>query len=198
MSQQVMIFLTLSVALNMQKKSRKLRGGIWTILISVLFHDTHRVLSSKEKYVSAEESIPYVKNLLTEDKEIHIEESTLEEILDIIKNHDNKSHDQNISKELMILQDADILDAVGKIGLKRTKTYCITRGIPFYDGRYPLDIDDYLPNIKPYSTTHYVYRTMLPEMQFIKTKTGQKLARKQGKILQRFIDKNSIKAGYKK
>ncbi len=156
------------------KKIQKAEGGDKNvIMIAVLFHDIHRVMSTKEKYVPAPESIPYVRQLLTEEKDLHLDDKTLEKILYIIKEHDNKSFDVTIPTELMVLQDADILDAIGKIGLKRTKTYCINRKIPFYDGRYPLDISDYVPNIKPYSTTHYVYRTMLPEMKFIKTKTGK-------------------------
>lgn len=185
--------------LKSAKKIQKAEGGDKNvIMIAVLFHDIHRVLSTKEKYVSAQESIPYVKKLLTEDENIHIEDGTLKKILYLIKEHDNKNFDANISTELIILQDADILDALGKIGLKRTKTYCINRKIPFYDGRYPLDVDDYIPDIRPYSTTHYVYRTMLPEMRFIKTETGKKLAKKQGRVLQKFIDKNCKKAGYTK
>lgn len=181
------------------KKIQKTEGGDKNvIMIAVLFHDIHRVLSTKEKYVSAQESIPYIKNILTEDNLIHIDDGTLKKILYVIKEHDNKNFDATIPTELIVLQDADILDALGKIGLKRTKTYCINRKIPFYDGRYPLDIEDYMPNIKPYSTTHYVYRTMLPEMRFIKSRTGKKLAKKQGRVLQKFIDKNSKKAGYTK
>lgn len=177
------------------KKIQKVEGGDKNvILIATLFHDIHRVLSTKDKYVSAEESLPYVKSILTEDASIRLESGTLNKVLYIIKKHDNKNFDPFLPTELIVLQDADILDAVGKIGLKRTKTYCKNRGIPFFDSRYPLDIADYVADIKPYSTTHYVYRTMLPEMKFIKTKTGKRLANKQEKVLQKFVEKNSKKA----
>lgn len=178
------------------KKIQKVEGGDKFILfVAVLFHDVHRVLSTKEKYMSAEQSIPFVKAMLRQFK-LNAEDE--KKILYLIKNHDIKESTKQMPIELTILHDVDILDAGGKRGLKRTKTFCINRQIPFYDGRYPLDVEDYIPNIKPYSTTHFVYRTMLPELQLIETETGKKLAKRKAKPLEKFIFENCKKAGYAK
>lgn len=175
--------------LRTAKKIQKREGGDdFVLTLSILFHDVHRVLSTKEKYCTAQESIPYIRKCL---KEFDIENEDLEKILYYIERHDDKDENKNYPIELIILQDADILDAVGKIGLKRTKTYCINRGIPFYDPNFPLDDPSYIPNLNPLSTTHYVYRTMLPEFNLIKTQTGKKLAHKQERVLKKFVEQNT-------
>lgn len=173
--------------LKYAKQIQKHEGGDeFVLFVAVMFHDLHRVLSTKEKYVSAQEAMPYVKEILSQ---FEIEDSKLKQILFLIQNHDEKENNDNTNKELTILQDSDILDALGKVGLRRTLKYCKNRNIPVYDGN-PLDIKDFLPNIKPYSTTHYVHRTMIPEMKLIKTKTGKQLADKQERILKKFVERN--------
>lgn len=173
--------------LKTARKIQKREGGDKYVLeCAILFHDIHRVVSTKEKFVSAKESLPFVKNVL---KEFKFDKDTLQKILYLIENHDDKWSNADHPIELSILQDADTLDATGKIGLRRTLTYCKERGIPLYDGS-PLDTPAYVPNINPISTTHYVQRTMLPELQTIRTLTGQKLVAKKGKILEKFVETN--------
>ena len=138
-------------------------------------------------FVSAEESISHVKELLSE---FNIETNKLNKILYIIEMHDNKDTSEQIPIELKILQDADTLDALGKRGLMRTLKYCKDKNIPIYNANYSLNYDQYIPNINPISTTHYVYRTMLPKAKYLKTKTAQKIAENQTKILTKFVNKN--------
>ena len=175
--------------LKYAKAIQENEGGDWFIIYtSVLFHDIHRVMSTNEKgYISATDSIPYIKNILNK---FNIEKNELNKILENIELHDNKNLTDDISIELKILQDADIIDALGKRGLKRTLKYCKTRNIPLFNKSYSLDHKSYIPNIFPISTTHYVYRTMLPEAKLIKTPTGKIIAEKKTAILQKFIDKN--------
>jgi len=163
-------------------------GDEFVLLISALFHDVHRVLSNKEnRYVPAEESVPVVKKILNDFK---INEEDLNKILFTIKNHETKILDSNMPIELQILQDADILDALGETGLKRTLTYCKNKNIPIYNKNYPLNSKKYIPDIFPISTTHYVYRTMIPNANKLHTETGKAFGKQQIKILQNFVNEN--------
>ncbi len=162
-------------------------GDEFVVTVSVLFHDIHRVLSTKDKFVSAQEAMPYVKEVL---KQFEMSKKDYDRIIYIIENHENKNIDIKNNKELKIVQDADILDALGKVGLRRTLKYCKTRNIPIADKNYPLSSKEYMPDIFPISTTHYVYRTMIQNTKCLKTKSGKQLAKKQIKILEDFVNKN--------
>ena len=160
-------------------------GDEFVVYVSCLFHDVHRILSNKKGYfVSAQESIPFVKDLL---EEFDLDNSTLEKVLYVIEHHDDKVKDEAMMLELKIVQDADILDALGKIGLERTLKYCKNKNIPLTDERYSLDSNEYIPDINPISTVHYVYRTMIPQASVLHTKTGKELAKGEVKVLEEFL-----------
>jgi uncharacterized protein len=163
-------------------------GDEFLLTISALFHDVHRVLSNKQgKFVSAKESIPFVRDVL---KSLGLKGENLSKILYLIEMHDKKDLKEDTPIELKILQDADTLDALGEIGLSRTLTYCKNKNIPIFDNRYSLDCKEYVPDIFPISTTHYVQRTMIPRAQMLKTKTGKKLGEDKVLVLQKFVDEN--------
>jgi len=90
-----------------------------------------------------------------------------------------------------IVRDSDILDALGNRGLIRTRKYCYTHIIPVYNSDYSLDTKEYIPDINPISAVHYVYRTMIKNLEFINTKTAKKIARKRVKPLKKFVNKYS-------
>lgn len=158
------------------------------VFVSALFHDVHRVLSNKMgKFVSAEEAMDEVQNILAE---FEFESGFLAKVLYVIKNHDNKSMDSSkMPIELQIVQDADILDAIGLNGLKRTLQYCKTNNIPVTNTAYPLDTDEYIADVNPISTTHYITRTMLAQVLNIHTKIAKLLANNQVQVLKDFVDK---------
>lgn len=114
-------------------------------------------------------------------------EEEIKKVLAIVEKHDDKENDKNESKELQIIKDADTLDAIGEIGLNRTKTYCKTYNIPLYDPSYPLDAKEYVPDGNPLSCTHYVYRTMLPNAQRLRTNAAKELAKEYNKALEDFV-----------
>jgi HD superfamily phosphodiesterase len=89
----------------------------------------------------------------------------------------------------LIIQDADALDAVGEIGLRRTLTYCKTNGIPLSQP-IPLDTEEYIPDINPISTCHYIWRTMIPNARNLYTKTAKDLVEDKIKILEDFVKEN--------
>ena len=183
-------FCHIKRVLKYGKKIMKGESGVneFVLVVSILFHDVHRILSTEfGRYVTPEESLPYIKKMLSNYK---IPESELEQILTCIKYHEDKVICEDSPIELKILIEADILDNIGRNGLKRTLSYCKAHNIPNVDKKIPLEVDDYAANHKPYSTTHYVYRTMIPEAKLIQTDIGKRFAKKQTEVLYKYVAKN--------
>ncbi len=183
--------------LNFEKQiCKKEKCNNFVLTIATMFHDVHRVMYNElNKFVTAEESVEYVKEILSE---FNLNKNDLDKILYLVKMHDEKYIEltkDNI--ELKILQDADILDALGNNGLKRTLKFCKTKNIPIYNKDFSLECSEYVPEIKPLSTTHYVYRTMAPQAELIKTEVGKTLAKKQMAPLYKFVNNNIKKHNLK-
>ena len=160
--------------------------------MSALFHDIHRVLQSERGvFVKPEDAMQEVENVLSEFK-TNFTKKEYEQILDNIKKHEDKKAKIKNNKELEILLDADLLDLLGRIGLKRTVKYCIYHNIPFYSPE-PLDSPEYIVNIHPISTSHFVYQTMMPQYDLLRTQTAKKIAGKDKNILLKFIGKQKRK-----
>ncbi|MBP3431289.1 MAG: HD domain-containing protein [Clostridia bacterium] len=174
--------------LNYCEQIQKTEGGDgFVVFVSALFHDVHRVLQSQlGRFISSDEAMPEVEKILSE---FDIPQEKLKQILFNIRHHDNKGL-QNLSIELQILQDADILDALGEVGLKRTQAYCKKHNIPAVDKSLPLDCPEYIPDIFPISTTHYVFRTMIPNQKLLHTKAGRKIGENQVQVLCDYVEKN--------
>lgn len=173
----------LNNAIAIQKKEG---GDIYIIAISALVHDIHRLMSNKTgKCVTPKDSLVDVKKILTS---CNIDKDKIPDILSAVETHEQKEV-RNIPLEWKILQDADALDALGKIGLNRTLQFCKTNNIPISNTSFDLECKEYIPNINPISTCHYIYRTMIPQGEHMHTKTGQKMASKRIKILKDFVNK---------
>jgi uncharacterized protein len=161
-------------------------GDPYVVAVSALIHDLHRLMFFKQKrYVSPEDSLDLAKQILLE---CDVDLTKLDAILDVVKNHDNKDN-KNFSLETLIIQDADSLDAIGEIGLLRTLTYCKTHQIPLTADE-PLDATDYMPDIHPISTCHYIYRTMIPNAKNLYTNTAKELAKDRIQLLEDFLEKH--------
>lgn len=172
----------LNNALTIQEKEG---GDKYVISVSALVHDVHRLMAhSLGRFVSPKESIPEVEKILWE---CDVDSDKIYQILETVKYHENKKA-KNIPIEWQVLQDADALDALGTIGLKRTLKYCKTKNIPIVNKNYSLDCKQYVPDINPISTCHYISRTMIPNGENMHTATGQKMANRRIKILKDFVD----------
>ena len=170
----------LSNALELQKHEG---GDLYVVAVAALTHDIHRLISNQCGYfVSAEKSLDEVKKLLLS---CSVDLTKLDLILEVVKNHDNKDN-KNFCLETLIIQDADVLDAIGEIGLQRTLKYCNTHKIPLSSDK-SLDCADYIADINPISTCHYVYRTMIPNAKNLYTKTARKMAKDKIKMLEDFV-----------
>lgn len=174
--------------LNYALQIQKIEGGDKDIIIySAYLHDIHRLMANKTngKYVTPKESLPTIYNILLDLK---VDNDKIEKILKCIENHEEKDTKNTFDLETQILQDADVLDALGKRGLERTLKYCKTYKIPLTNFNYELDCKEYVPDINPISTCHYVYRTMIPQAKNLNTKTAKNLAKDKIQELYKFIE----------
>ena len=162
-------------------------GDLYIIAISALVHDIHRLVSNQKGYfVRAEDCLDVVEKIL---KDCGIEEDKIKEILYIVENHERK-REKIFNLETYIVQDADILDALGKIGLKRCLKYCKTHKIPVSNTKYPLNSPEFIPDINPISSCHYIYNTIIPNADFLYTETAKKMAKGKVKMLENFVKHN--------
>jgi len=180
--------------LNYALQIQQVEGGDKFIIIySSYLHDIHRLMAnnSNGKYVTPKESLPTISNILLDLK---VENDKLERILKCIENHEEKGRKNEFDLETQILQDADVLDAMGERGLERTLKYCKTYNIPLTNFTYKLDCDEYIPNTNPISTCHYVYRTMIPQAINLNTKAGKDLAKDKIRELYEFLELQGYKS----
>lgn len=169
-------------------KIQKYEGGDkYVIAISALVHDIHRIMSNKEnRFVFPKESLKEVEEILMMSG---VNKDKISGILEVVEFHDEKNSDKEFGLEIKIIQDADVLDALGKRGLKRTLTYCKNKGIPVVNKEYSLDCKEYIPDINPISTCHYIYRTMIPNGKRVHTGTARKMINNKIKVLEKFVNK---------
>lgn len=163
-------------------------GDLYIISISAMVHDIHRLISKqKNEYTSPHDCLEYVEFILNK---CNIEKEKIPRILEIVKNHEDKNL-KDLPIEDQIVQDADFLDSIGKTGLRRLLKYNNSYNIPITNEYFPLDSTEYIPDINPISACHYLYRTILPNVENIHTTTAIKLAQKRINILKIFIDKHT-------
>ena len=167
-------------------KIQKAEGGDkYIISIAALVHDIHRIMSNKEnRFVFPRESLKEVEEILIMSG---VDKDKIPMILEVVEFHDEKCSDKEFNLETKIIQDADVLDALGKRGLKRTLTYCKDKGIPVVDKKYDLDSEKYIPDVNPISTCHYIYRTMIPNGKRVHTMAAKKMIKNKIKVLEKFI-----------
>ena len=172
---------------NAKEIQEKEGGDIYVVLVSALVHDMHRIIGAKlGRYVEPKDSLDETKKILIE---CDVDKDKIEKILKIVEFHEDKTI-CGVSLETQIVQDADALDAIGEIGLKRTLQFCKVHKIPLYNKNVPLDCKEYMPNTNPISTCHYVYRTMIPQVERLHTMTAKEIARPKLKIMENFLEQN--------
>jgi uncharacterized protein len=111
-------------------------------------------------------------------KGIHVEDSVINEVRQIIKNMSFKASLGEVtyhSKELEVVQDADRLDAMGAIGIARAFNYGGYKGREFYDPAVPPNLtmskEEYKKNSAP--TINHFYEKLLLLKDKMNTTTGK-------------------------
>lgn len=88
------------------------------IKLAIIFHDFGRInyLSNKNRDDHDKRSAVFAKRFLTKQRY-----PETDKVIEVIAGHEKKG--KPISLEAMVLQDADILDVLGTVGIGRTFTY---------------------------------------------------------------------------
>ncbi|RLJ02645.1 MAG: phosphohydrolase [Candidatus Aenigmatarchaeota archaeon] len=127
-------------------------------------------------------------------KKLKVEEETISHVCEIIKEISFKGakvKSKMRTKEGMIVQDADRLDAIGAIGIAR----CFATGAK-------LNQEIYNPKIKPKvhktfeeykkaesTSINHFYEKLLLLKDLMNTKTAKKIAEKRHKFMEQFLDR---------
>jgi len=107
----------------------------YALLISALLHDIHRLMNNDiAHYVSPDESIPLVIEIIAESG-VDVTDEQLDLITECIIKHEDYSINDEVRSdppEVLLLQDADNLDALGLEGFVRTIQYGARLLKPFF------------------------------------------------------------------
>ncbi|MBV8328614.1 HD domain-containing protein [Chryseobacterium sp.] len=155
--------------------------------LSALLHDI-----ADPKFHNGDETIaPKISREFLEKQNVSHE--VIEQVLFVIENISFKNRSnapQNPSAELMIVQDADRIDAIGAIGIARTFNFGGFKNNPMYD-----------PEIKPNlgmskeeykksngTTINHFYEKLLLLKDLMNTESGRKLAEERHEYMLNFLD----------
>ncbi len=149
----------------------------FTLDIAALLHDT---ADSKFADGKIEESYSEISDFLIESGMSEIKDRVIEIISNVSFSKRNPSGNMN-DPVLLILQDADRLDAIGAIGIARAFNYGGFRNNPIY-------IPDEKIVGKSKSTIGHFYDKLLKLKDMMNTETGRKIAEERHVILELFLD----------
>ena len=175
---------------NLSLKIQKIEGGDRLIIgVGAFLHDLHRIMQlEQKKYVTPKESLPVVRNLLIN---IKFPINKIDQILKVVEFHEEYSFTKKgktfSNKEILIVQDADNLDAMGALGFARTFTFAAIYNEPIYNPEFPLTQGYYDDSKKEVSALHHFYNKLLRLKDNMNTMTAKKLAVERHKYMQDFI-----------
>jgi len=158
-------------------------GDSSVIILGALMHDIgDRKFGTEKKYEE-------IRTLLEKMK---FENSVIETVTDINRNISFSESDRVINKsiELMIVQDADRLDAIGAIGIARAFSYGGYKNRPMYIPDYkaiePGDMSTYRKTTSP--TINHFYEKLLLLKDMMNTETGRQLAEERHCFMLAFLE----------
>ncbi|HEY0964671.1 MAG TPA: HD domain-containing protein [Candidatus Paceibacterota bacterium] len=156
--------------------------------LGALLHD----IADSKFYEGDEEIGPRTARAFLESLEL--DEYLIEQVEQIIRHISFKGslseEERWTSPELMIVQDADRLDAIGAIGIARTFNFGGFKGRPLYDPHIAPNLgmskDEYKKNDSP--TLNHFYEKLLLLKDKMNTATGKKIAEDRHRFMEQYLE----------
>jgi uncharacterized protein len=121
------------------------------------------------------------------------DDHTTEHVVNIIQHMSFKNSFDGIewtSPELLVLQDADRLDAIGAIGIARAFSYGGFKGRAFYDPEIPPNLnmtkEEYKKSAAP--TINHFYEKLLLLKDKMNTATGRQIAEERHRFMELYLE----------
>jgi len=160
--------------------------NLLVVKLGALLHDI-----ADSKFNDGDETVgPKVAKEFLEQE--NVEQSTIEHVINIIKNISFKGGNfqkRFHSKELDIVQDADRLDAIGAIGIARTFNYGGFKNRAIYNPSIAPNLsmskEEYKNSEAP--TLNHFYEKLLLLKDKMNTATGKKLAQQRHQFMENFL-----------
>ena len=171
----------------MQIYNKEKKGDLYILQLAALLHDI-----ADAKFNNGDEAIASelaLKVMLGNS----VPENVINEVIKIIENMSYRSRYDNsgfTSIEMDIVRDADMLDALGAIGIARAFNYGGFKNRPLYDPEgKPQKItskDQYIRNDGP--TIHHFFEKLIKLKDLMQTETGKEMAKERHEYLVTFIN----------
>lgn len=181
------VYRVWKASLYIAKRERKC--DLFTVQIAALLHDIADWKFNKDPLLGSK----IAKQLLRRYK---VNKDTITNVCYIVDNISFKggtSRTKMRTKEGMIVQDADRLDALGAIGIARTFAYGGFKGRDIYNpGIKPLKYRNFkeFKRLHSKSTTiNHFYEKLLLLRDLMNTKTGRRIAKEREDFMKEYLDR---------
>ncbi|MBT8265523.1 MAG: HD domain-containing protein [Bacteroidia bacterium] len=181
-------FHTLRVYNNALLIAKNENVNIEIVVLGALLHDI-----ADSKFHDGDETVgpKMAREFLFKN---NVDSSIIEHVVKIIENISFKKslegHQRFNSSELMVVQDADRLDAIGAIGIARCFNYGGFKNRKLFDPaikpKLQMTKDEYKSSQAP--TINHFYEKLLLLKDKMNTKTGKRIAEKRHQYMLNFLD----------
>ncbi|MBT8279290.1 MAG: HD domain-containing protein [Bacteroidia bacterium] len=181
-------FHTLRVYNNALQIAKNENVNIKIVVLGALLHDI-----ADSKFHDGDETVgpKMAREFLFKN---NVDSSIIEHVVKIIENISYKKslegHQRFNSSELMVVQDADRLDAIGAIGIARCFNYGGFKNRKLFDPaikpKLQMTKDEYKSSQAP--TINHFYEKLLLLKDKMNTKTGKRIAEKRHQYMLNFLD----------
>ena len=165
-------------------------GNKYVIACAAFLHDVHRLIQEKKRaYVEPRDSLSEVERVL---RQLHTSEvkENMGKILHCVEFHEAESPlpaGLEKCKELTIIQDADMLDMLGALGIARGFQFAGAHGYPLWVPEEPIN-GQTGENGRDCSEVHHFYRHTLSFPERMNTETARAIAGKRCKAMKSFLN----------
>lgn len=159
---------------------------------AALLHDLFR---SKEKelkilnYHVGPEALSEIEKIL---RKTNFPEGKIEGVLQAIRLHEDysfgKTSGEDNSREGLVLQDADRLDALGAIGIARCFAFGGRYGNPLWIPKRGMTEERYDPTKLNFSSVHHFYDKLLKIKETMNTSQGRRIAEERHRRMEKFLE----------